>query len=101
MPLAVCQLSLVAEKSVPFHQLPPAMRSETSTRSRPTASDAVPAGLLQPAALYEPPAAGNVKAEVGAVRSIVHVRVAGDASVLPAASLARTSNVCEPSARPA
>jgi hypothetical protein len=31
-------------------------------------------------------------------RLIVHVRVAGVGSVFPAASLARTSNVCEPSA---
>ena len=30
----------------------------------------------------------------------VQVRVAGDPSVLPAASVARTSNVCEPFARP-
>jgi hypothetical protein len=100
VPLAVCQLSLVVEKSLPFHQLPPAIRSETSTWSRPTASDAVPAGSFQPAALYEPPAAGNVNAEAGAVRSIVHERDAGDASVLPAVSVARTSNVCKPSARP-
>src|SRR3954452_2454009 len=34
------------------------------------------------------------------VVSIVHVRVAGEASVLPAPSVARTLNVCEPSARP-
>ena len=36
----------------------------------------------------------------GAVVSTVHVRVAGVASTLPAASLARTENVCDPSARP-
>ncbi len=33
----------------------------------------------------------------GAVRSIVHVKLAGDASVLPAASVARTTNACVPS----
>ena len=36
----------------------------------------------------------------GATLSTVHVRVAGVASTLPAASLARTENVCEPFARP-
>src|SRR3954451_25429571 len=34
------------------------------------------------------------------VVSTVHVRVAGEASVLPAPSVARTSNLCDPSARP-
>jgi hypothetical protein len=34
----------------------------------------------------------------GAVRSIVHVKLAGDASVFPAASVARVSKVCVPSA---
>ncbi len=100
VPLAVCHASLVAEKSEPFHQSPPAIRSETSTWSRPTASEAVPAGSFQPAALYEPPAAGKVRAAVGGVRSIVHVRDAGEASALPAASVARTSKVWLPSARP-
>ena len=36
----------------------------------------------------------------GAVVSIVQVKLAGVASVLPAASVARTSKVWEPSARP-
>ncbi len=36
----------------------------------------------------------------GAVVSIVQVKAAADASVLPAASVARTSKVWEPSARP-
>jgi len=36
----------------------------------------------------------------GAVASIVQVRVAGLASVLPAASTALTENVCAPSDRP-
>ena len=31
---------------------------------------------------------------------IVHVHTAGEASVLPAASVARTLNVCEPAASP-
>ena len=37
---------------------------------------------------------------VGAVVSTVQVRLAGVASVLPAASVARASKVCSPSARP-
>ena len=36
----------------------------------------------------------------GALVSTVHVRVAGVASMLPAASFARTENVCEPFASP-
>jgi hypothetical protein len=36
----------------------------------------------------------------GGGTSTVQVRLAGEASVLPAASVARTSNVCEPFARP-
>jgi translation elongation factor TU len=36
----------------------------------------------------------------GAIVSTVNVRVAGVASVFPAASVARTANVCEPCARP-
>ena len=36
----------------------------------------------------------------GAATLTVHVRVAGEASVLPAASVARTLNVCEPFASP-
>ncbi len=36
----------------------------------------------------------------GAAVSIVQVKLAGVASVLPAASVARTWKVCEPSARP-
>ena len=36
----------------------------------------------------------------GAVVSIVQVELAGVASTLPAWSIARTSKVCEPSARP-
>ena len=35
----------------------------------------------------------------GGVRSIVQSRLAGDASVVPAVSVARTRNVCGPSAR--
>ena len=36
----------------------------------------------------------------GAIVSTVQVRVAGDPSVLPAASIARASKRCSPSARP-
>jgi hypothetical protein len=36
----------------------------------------------------------------GACRSIVHACVAGLESTLPAASVARTRNVCAPAARP-
>ena len=44
---------------------------------------------------------GDVSITVsGAAVSTVHVKVAGLASVLPALSVARTSKVCEPSARP-
>src|SRR5215217_5857526 len=66
----------------------------------PPVSDAVPMKFAQPAALYEPPFDGNDVVEAGAVASIVHVNDAGVASVLPAASVARASKVCEPSARP-
>ena len=37
---------------------------------------------------------------VSAGAEIVHVALAGVASVLPAASVARTSNVCDPTASP-
>jgi hypothetical protein len=37
----------------------------------------------------------------GGVVSTVHERAAGVASTLPAASIARTRNVCDPSAMPA
>src|SRR4249919_4196591 len=43
-----------------------------------------------------PPDVGKVTTEAGAVVSIVQVKLAGDASVLPAASVARTWKVCEP-----
>src|SRR3954468_14543703 len=58
-----------------------------------------PASLLASsvtAPLRSEPAAGLFQVVVGGVRSTVHVRLAGVASVLPAASVARTSNVCEP-----
>ena len=44
------------------------------------------------------PVAGSVSVAVGAVRSSCHVQLAGDASMLPARSVARMSSVCEPSA---
>ena len=44
---------------------------------------------------------GPVRIEVsGAVVSTVHVRVAGVWSSLPAASVERTENVCDPCVRP-
>ena len=43
---------------------------------------------------------GKLVVELGAVASIVQVYEAGEPSVLPAASVARTSKVCEPSATP-
>jgi len=49
--------------------------------------------------LYSPLAAGNVVVELGAVVSTSHVYEAGEASWLPAASVARTSKVWLPSAR--
>ena len=55
---------------------------------------------FQPTMLYEPMFTGKLVDELGAVVSIVQVKLAGDASVLPAASVARTWKVCEPSARP-
>ena len=42
----------------------------------------------------------DVKEAVGAVESTVHVELAGVASTLPAASIARTWNVWLPDARP-
>ena len=61
----------------------------------------MPLGLLQLAALYQPPAFGKTTDDVGAVVSIVHAWFAGEASTLPAASVARTSNACAPWTRPA
>ncbi len=43
---------------------------------------------------------GKLVDELGAAVSIVQVKHAGVGSVLPAASVARTSKVCEPSVRP-
>ena len=54
---------------------------------------------FQPATLYSPPAAGKATAELGAVVSTVHVKLAGVASVLPASSVARTWKVWLPSER--
>ena len=53
----------------------------------------------QPAALYSPPEAGKVVAELGAVVSTSQVKEAGVESVLPAWSVARTSTVWLPSPR--
>ena len=43
---------------------------------------------------------GGVVSPGGVVVVTVHARVAAEASVLPAASVARTLNECEPTARP-
>ena len=56
---------------------------------------------FQPAVLYSPAAAGKAIVEPGAVVSTSQVKEAGEASVLPATSVARTWNVWLPSARPA
>ncbi len=54
----------------------------------------------QPAALYSPPEAGKVVAELGAVVSTSQVKEAGESRpVLPAWSVARTSKVWLPSPR--
>ena len=47
-----------------------------------------------------PPAAGNAIVAEGSVVSSVQVKVAGEASVLPAPSAARTSKVWEAWVRP-
>src|SRR5262245_22454090 len=46
-------------------------------------------------------APGLLSVPAGLVVSRSHVQVAGEASVFPAGSVARTSNVCAPSVRPA
>ena len=53
----------------------------------------------QPAALYSPPEAGKFVEELGAVVSTSQVKDAGEESVLPASSVARTSKVWLPSVR--
>ena len=53
----------------------------------------------QPPALYSPPAAGKVVVELGAVVSTSQVEDAGEVSVFPATSVARTSKVWLPSVR--
>ena len=68
-------------------QLPPSVRH--SKVEPPSEELNVKVGLVLPEGL-----AGLESMVVfGAVRSTVQVRVAGEASVLPAASVARTSNV--------
>ena len=67
------------------------------------ASDALNVKLASPVvAVPEGPPVIVVSGAVvsGGGTATVQVRVAGDASVLPAASLARTSNVCDALARP-
>lgn len=59
------------------------------------------ASMLAAGATSVAPSAGTTLSTVGAVVSTFQERLAGVKSVLPAASIARTEKVCEPSARPA
>jgi len=61
-----------------------------------TPAEPVKAGVLSFVAL---PSAGKVRATWGSARLTVQVTLAGSGSTLPAASIARTSNVWTPSAR--
>src|SRR5215210_7532946 len=80
----------------------PTRRIESSTfcSPEPPESDAAPEMSLHPAASYVPPAAGNATVEVGAAVSTNQVNDAGEPSTFPAASVERTSNVCDPFPRP-
>ena len=62
-------------------------------------SPAVAQPASQPAALYSPAEAGKLVVELGAVVSTSQVKDAGEESVLPASSVARTSKVWLPSER--
>ena len=59
----------------------------------------VPQPAFQPEALYAAPLPGKLVVELGAIVSTVHVYCAGEASVFPAASVARTLKVWLPSER--
>ncbi len=103
MPVAVRQFSVPSAKAVPFqYWLSETRLIETSTLSSPAppVSEAVPLKSFQEALRYVPLAAGNASAADGSVVSIVQVNDAGEASVLPAPSVARTSNVRDPCVRP-
>ena len=65
----------------------------------PAAIPATPAKLGVPS-FVRVPSAGAVSVSPGSAGLTVHVTEAGVASVLPAASVARTWKVCEPALRP-
>ena len=81
------------------------MEISTSATPAPEPSPYVPQRPLvaqpafQPSVLYVAEATGKVTVEEGAVVSTSQVLVAGVASVLPTASVARTSKVWLPSLR--
>src|SRR3954463_5960004 len=56
--------------------------------------------VVEPLAPASAAAFAKLSLEAGGGACTVHVRDAGDASTLPAASVARTSNVCAPTASP-
>src|SRR3954468_23025776 len=56
--------------------------------------------VVEPLAPASAAAFAKLSFEAGGGACTVHVRDAGDASTLPAASVARTSNVCAPTATP-
>jgi hypothetical protein len=86
------------------HELPAAAELEQSWNSIEPESPGVVSVNVAPSCgseLTTAPSAGAVNAGVaGTTLSIDHVYEAGVASVLPAASVARTSNVCDPSPSP-
>jgi hypothetical protein len=73
------------------------LRTRTATRAEsPTAVPNLPATSGAVSAVGVP-FEGIVKVTWGGVTSTIHVRLSGDGSTLPAASMARTSNVCSDS----
>ena len=103
VPVAVRQFSVPSAKAVPFqYWLSETRLIETSTLSSPAppVSEAVPLKSFHEALRYVALAAGKPSAADGSVVSIVQVNDAGEASVLPAPSVARTSNVRDPCVRP-
>ena len=68
----------------------------TVATPEPVSAESLASTIVPPTAA---PFAGAVIEPVGAVASTSHVKVTSVASVFPAASVARASSVCEPSAR--